>query len=69
MDQAQQIDYYKGAIKDLLKRVPASVNSGSYDQAVAFKKLVGLANKAADSARPRLATLTDLHNRLRSYYK
>ena len=64
----EQIDYYLGRIKDMLRRVPDSVNGGSYETAVAFKKLAAQALKAADSSKPKLAVLTSMHQQLSSYY-
>jgi len=64
----EQIDYYRGRIKEMLRRVPASVNGGSYETAVAFKKLAGQALKAADSSKPKLVVLTQMHTQLSSYY-
>ena len=68
MDTKDQITHYRDRIKEMLRRVPASVNSGSYDNAVAFKKLAAQATKAASSSKPNLAVLTSLHNQLSSYY-
>jgi hypothetical protein len=64
----EQIDYYRGRIKEMLRRVPASVNGGSYETAVAFKKLAAQALKAADSSKPKLVVLTSMHQQLSSYY-
>jgi hypothetical protein len=52
----------------MLRRVPNSVNGGSYETAVAFKKLAAQALKAADSSKPKLAVLTSMHQQLSSYY-
>lgn len=68
MDTKQQIDYYRNAIKEMLKRIPASVNSGSYDNAVAFKKLAAQACKVANASNPKLPALMSTHQQLSSYY-
>jgi hypothetical protein len=68
MDTTQQITYYRDRIKEMLRRVPNSVNGGSYETAVAFKKLAAQALKAADSSKPKLAVLTSMHQQLSSYY-
>ncbi len=68
MDTKQQVDYYRRGIREMLKRVPASVNAGSYDTAVAFKKLVAKATKAAEASNPKLAVLIETHNQLQQYY-
>lgn len=64
----QQIDHYRSCIKDMLRRVPPKVNGGSYETAVAFKKLATQALKAADSSKPKLVVLTQMHQQLSSYY-
>ena len=68
MDTKDQGDYYRGRIKEMLRRVPNSVNGGSYETAVAFKKLVAEANKVMATSRPKLEKLTQVHNQLSSYY-
>ena len=68
MDTQQQIEYYRGRIKELLRRVPASVNNGSYDNAVAFKKLAAQAFKVANAPRAKLDALMSTHNQLSQYY-
>lgn len=68
MDNKEQITYYRDRIQEMLRRVPASVNSGSYDNAVAFKKLAAKANKVATSSKPNLAVLISTHNQLSTYY-
>lgn len=64
----EQIDYYRGQILAMLRRVPNSVNGGSYETAVAFKKLAGQAHKAATSSKPKLLVLTQMHQQLSSHY-
>ena len=64
----EQIEYFRGRIKEMVRRVPPSVNGGSYETAVAFKKLAVQAIKAADSSKPKLAVLTSLSSQLSSYY-
>lgn len=68
MDTQQQIEYYRGRIKEMLRRVPASVNNGSYDNAVAFKKTVAQALKVANAPRAKLDALMATHNQLNAYY-
>ena len=68
MDTQQQVEYYRGRIKEMLRRVPPSVNRGSYDHAVAFKKLAAKADKAVNAPRAKLEVLVDIHNQLNSYY-
>lgn len=68
MEEKQQIDYYRSRIKELLRGVPSSVNSGSYDTAVAFKKLAGQACKLADNKSAKLLDLTNTYRQLSSYY-
>jgi hypothetical protein len=68
MEPKQQIEYYRSQIKEMLRRVPASVNGGSYDHAVAFKKLAAQASKAANASNPKLVVLISMHNQLSMYY-
>ena len=68
MDTQTQTEYYRGRIKEMLRRVPASVNNGSYDNAVAFKKLAAQACKAAAAPRAKLEALMSVHNQLNAYY-
>ena len=63
-----QINLYRARIKDMVRRIPASVNGGSYETAVAFKKLATQALKAAESSKPKLSVLTQMHQQLSSYY-
>lgn len=64
-----QINYYLGRIKEMLRRVPDSVNGGSYETAVAFKKLAGQAHKVVSQSNPKLVVLTQIHGQLSTYYK
>lgn len=68
MDTKQQTDYYRAQIKEMLRRVPDSVNAGSYDNAVAFKKLAAQACKVANASNPKLPVLISTHNQLNTYY-
>lgn len=68
MDTQQQIDYYTGRIREMLRRVPDKVNNGSYETSVAFKKLVGEAQKVLSTSRPKLEKLTQTYNQLSTYY-
>ena len=68
MDQKQQIEHYRSRIKEMLRRVPDSVNGGSYEKAAAFKKLAAKACKVANQGSPNLAALIEAHNQLASYY-
>lgn len=69
MTDKQQADQLRKQLKQLLQRVPSKVNAGSYDQAVAFKKLAGEACKLATSNKSSLASLTAMHGRLSQYYQ
>lgn len=68
MEEKQQIDYYRSRIKEMLRSVPSSVNGGSYDNAVAFKKLAGQACKLADNKSAKLLDLATMFRQLSSYY-
>ena len=65
----EQINYYRGRIQEMLRRVPDSVNGGSYETAVAFKKLAVQAQKVVGRSNPELVVLTQTHNQLSMYYK
>lgn len=67
MNEQEQIVYYKKKIKEMLTRVPAKVNSGSYDNAVAYKRHAAAACKLINSARPSLMSLISAHNQLQAY--
>lgn len=69
MDEKQQAEYYRAQLKEMLRRVPNSVNAGSYETAVAFKKLAGQACKLVDQSNPKLIALTQMHSQLSQYYK
>lgn len=62
-----QVNSYKRRINEMLKRVPASINNGSYQTAVEYKKLAATASKSANSARAKIAVLQNLHNQLSAY--
>lgn len=68
MDTKQQTEYYRGRIKEMLRRVPDSVNSGTYDNAVAYKRVAAKACKVANQGNPKLTALIEVHNQLSSYY-
>lgn len=67
MTDQEQIVYYKNKIKEMLSRVPATVNAGSYDNAVAYKRHAAAACKLIKSARPNLMALISAHNQLAAY--
>lgn len=68
MDTKQQTDYYRDRVKEMLRRVPDSVNGGSYDNAVAFKKLAAQAHKVVSASNPKLPALLSMHQQLSRYY-
>lgn len=68
MEAAQEIEYIKKSIGLLLARVPPSVNGGSHDTAVAFKKAAVDAQKEAAKSRPNLIKLKQAHNMLAAFY-
>lgn len=56
-------------IQSLLRRVPASVNSGSYDLAVRYKKLAQKAAKLVEKKAAKLIDLQSTFNELNAYQK
>ena len=55
------------SLRELLRRVPASVNAGSYDSAVAYKKIALQATKLLAAASPKFITLQQVHGQLSNY--
>ena len=68
MDETIEIERLRQQIKRMLSRVPSSVNAGSYDKSIAFKKTAAAAAKEADKSRPSLAGIRSAHNSLAIYY-
>ena len=62
-----QLDAAKDRLKVLLKRVPNSVNSGSYGTAVAYKKHAKKAYALLASARVKLVDLIQSYQQLSQY--
>lgn len=67
-DIKTQIEHTKGRIRTMLKTVPPSVNNGSFDTAVAYKKIVKTATKYLDQASPDFAKLQQAAQQLATYY-
>lgn len=61
------MDAAKERIRESLKRVPASVNNGSYNDAVAYKALCKQADKLLKSKSPKYAALQQVANQLAAY--
>lgn len=61
------IDMAKERIREALMRVPASVNNGTYNDAVAYKELCKSANKLLASKTPKYAALQQVANKLAAY--
>ena len=61
------IDMTKERIRESLKRVPVSVNDGSYNTAVAYKALCKQADKLLKSKSPKYAALQQVANQLAGY--
>lgn len=57
----------KERIRESLKRVPQSVNSGSYNNAIAYKALCKQADKLLKSRSPNYAALQQVANQLAAY--
>jgi hypothetical protein len=62
-----EIDRLKVRINDMLRRVPASVNGGSYDVAVAYKKTAAQAYKLVTASAPKFIALQQVCNQLSTY--
>lgn len=63
----EKLDAARERLQGLLKRVPNSVNSGSYDTAVAYKKHAKKAQAHLASARVKLVDLTQAYQQLSQY--
>lgn len=61
------IDMAKERIRESLKRVPASINGGSYNDAVNYKELCKKAQKLLASKSPKYAALQQVANQLAAY--
>ncbi len=66
-DLKSAIAQKKQELKQLLQRVPASVNSGSYQRAVAYKDAAKRGQKLLDSSSARLAPLQQVVNDLKQF--
>ena len=64
----KELAYYRSRIKEMLARVPPAVNSGSYDNAVAFKRAAAAAKSAAEKQRPNLMKVKGAYAALAMYY-
>lgn len=66
-DLKAAIDMAKERIRESLKRVPASVNNGNYNNAVGYKELCKQATKLLASKSPKYAALQQIANQLAGY--
>lgn len=68
VDEKAEIERYKGQIKDLMKRVPPSVNSGSHGFVTSFKDACGKANKVLTDRSPKYVAVRSAHANLAKFY-
>ena len=68
-DEKSQIDERRKQIKSMLSKIPASVNNGSWDMAISYKKAVKLAQKHLDSPRAKLIDLIQAFNQLNQFHQ
>lgn len=66
-DLKAAIEAAKERIREHLKRVPDSVNGGSYNNALAYKELCKQASKLLASKSPKYAALQQVANQLSAY--
>lgn len=66
--EQQQADRLRAELVTYLNRVPPSVNSGSFNRAVAFKKHLAEGRKTAGNQRATSSQLSSALNNLRSYW-
>ena len=57
----------KERLADMLRRVPDSVNNGSHDAAVAYKKLAAQAHKLLAASAPKFVALQQVCSQLSVY--
>lgn len=57
----------KTSIKEMLRRVPASVINGNHGTAVDYKKVAGQANKLLAASAPKFAVLQQTYNQLSAF--
>jgi len=67
-DNSEEIQRYKGLIVEMLKKVPSSVNNGSFQTAVAYKNAVRKANQSMDMKRPTLSKIHESYQSLAKFY-
>lgn len=63
----EQVERLRKQVQDMLRRVPASVNAGSYDTAVAYKKLAKKAIKLVEMKTPKYVDLQTAINEFQQY--
>lgn len=66
-DPSAEINRLREGIKEMLKRVPASVNAGGIRVSQAYKKAAIDARKAVESSRPTLAKMQQAYTQLNQY--
>ena len=67
--EADEIERYKGLIKEMLKRVPASINSGGYNTAVRYKEICAKAYKILGERSPKYVAVRSIYSDLNKYHQ
>lgn len=66
-DQQSEEQRFRKGIQEMIRRVPDSVKSGSYQRSIAFKEACDKAQKAL-KGRGGFARLQQAHNNLAVFY-
>lgn len=68
MSESDDRQAVRARLSELLKKVPDKINSGSYQDAVKFKKFHADASKVAANERASLNLLQNTFQRCQDYY-
>ena len=66
-DDKEELERTRARLKELLRRVPASVCNGSYDYTKKYKKLAISAQKELAKRSPKLITLQTVCNDISAF--
>lgn len=64
---ADELSRARVLLTSALRRVPASVNNGNYNTAVAYKKLAATSHKLIAAKSPKLTALQSAYSALLQY--
>lgn len=67
-NEQSQKDYFRGQLKDMMKRVPKKINEAGIEATRAFKKWHIKTTKVVDNDRATLTMLSSAFNEATGYY-